>query len=142
MIVGDLKPIEEIQSSTRGKSRVLILGCRGCVTVCNTGGEKEVAVLASQLRIANQAQGDQQEVCQATIERQCDFEYIEPVLLQIQDVDELVEKSLAFDLSKNVYPDGSLHQRQCVFPNGESETAAESYGPKDPSGILNKGEIV
>ncbi len=59
MIVGDLKPIEEIEASIDGRSRVLILGCRGCVTVCNTGGEKEVAVLASQLRIAGQARREQ-----------------------------------------------------------------------------------
>ena len=90
MIVGDLKPIEEIETSIRGRSRVLILGCRGCVTVCNTGGEKEVAVLASQLRIASGARREHREILDATIERQCDFEYIEPILLQIEDVDVVV----------------------------------------------------
>lgn len=90
MIVGDLKPIEEIEASIGGRSRVLILGCRGCVTVCNTGGEKEVGVLASQLRIASQARREQREVSEASIERQCDFEYIEPVLPQIEDADIVV----------------------------------------------------
>ena len=90
MIVGDLKSIEEIEAYVRGRSRVLILGCRGCVTVCNTGGEKEVGVLASQLRIASQARHEQRETREATIERQCDFEYIEPLLPQIQDVDVVV----------------------------------------------------
>ena len=90
MIVGDLKPIEDIEASIRGCSRVLILGCRGCVTVCNTGGEKEAAVLASQLRIASKARREQREICAATIERQCDFEYIEPVLPQVEEVDVVV----------------------------------------------------
>jgi len=90
VIVGDLKPIEEIEASIRGRSRVLILGCRGCVTVCNTGGEKEVAVLASQLRIAGQARREQREIFEETIERQCDFEYVEAVLTQIEDVDVVV----------------------------------------------------
>ena len=90
MIVGDLKPVKEIEASIRGRSRVLILGCRGCVTVCNTGGEKEVAVLASQLRIASRARREHREILDATIERQCDFEYIEPILLQIEDVDVVV----------------------------------------------------
>lgn len=90
MIVGDLKPIEEVEASIGGRSRVLILGCRGCVTVCNTGGEKEVGVLASQLRIACQARGEQRDVSEATIERQCDFEYIEPVLPQIEEADVVV----------------------------------------------------
>jgi len=90
VIVGDLKPIEEIEASIGGRSRVLILGCRGCVTVCNTGGEKEVGVLASQLRIASQVRREQREVSEASIERQCDFEYIEPVLPQIEDADVVV----------------------------------------------------
>ncbi len=90
MIVGDLKPIEEIEASIAGRSRVLILGCRGCVTVCNTGGEKEVGVLAAQLRIASQVRREQREVSEASIERQCDFEYIEPVLPQIEDADVVV----------------------------------------------------
>jgi ferredoxin len=90
MIAGDLKPIEEIEASIGDRSRVLILGCRGCVTVCNTGGEKEVGVLASQLRIASQARGEQRDIGEATIERQCDFEYIESVLPQIEDADVVV----------------------------------------------------
>jgi len=90
VIVGDLKPIQEIEASICGCNRVLVLGCRGCVTVCNTGGEKEVAVLASQLRIASQARREHREICDATIERQCDFEYIEPVLTKIEDVDVVV----------------------------------------------------
>ena len=87
MIVGDLKPIEEIETSIRGRTRVLVLGCRGCVTVCSTGGEKEVAVLASQLRIASRARREHREIREATVERQCDFEYVEPLLPEVEDVD-------------------------------------------------------
>jgi ferredoxin len=90
VIVGDLKPIKEILASIQGRKRVLVLGCRGCVTVCNTGGEKEVAVLASHLRLANRARREEQEICEATIERQCDLEFIEPILPQIQDADAVV----------------------------------------------------
>ena len=90
MIVGDLKPLDEIEASISGCGRVLVVGCRGCVTVCNTGGEKEVAVLASQLRIAAKARGAQREVSEVTIERQCDFEYIDPVLPRIEEVDVVV----------------------------------------------------
>jgi ferredoxin len=87
VIVGDLKPIEAIERSIAGCRRVLIVGCRGCVTVCSTGGEKEVAVLASQLRIAAQARGEEREIGEATVERQCDFEYVEPLLPRIEEVD-------------------------------------------------------
>ncbi len=90
MIVGDLKPVGEIEASIRACSRVLLLGCRGCVTVCSTGGEKEVAVLASQLRIAGQARREAREIREATIERQCDYEYVEPLLPELEDVDVIV----------------------------------------------------
>ena len=52
-------------------------GCKGCVTVCCAGGEKEVAILASELRIARKAAGSDLEVKEYTCERQCDPEYIE-----------------------------------------------------------------
>ncbi|HUU03492.1 MAG TPA: methylenetetrahydrofolate reductase C-terminal domain-containing protein [Myxococcota bacterium] len=84
MIVGDLKPIEEIETAIDGRERVLVLGCRGCVTVCNSGGEKEVAVLASELRIAGRVNKKKREIDEANIERQCDFEYIEPIRDQIR----------------------------------------------------------
>ena len=47
-------------------------------------------MLASQLRIAAQACGAEREISEATVERQCDFEYVEPLLPQIEDVDVVV----------------------------------------------------
>ena len=52
MIVGERKPFGEIQGLLGGYNNVLLVGCGTCVKVCFTGGDKEVAVLASQLRIA------------------------------------------------------------------------------------------
>ncbi|MBU1275549.1 MAG: methylenetetrahydrofolate reductase C-terminal domain-containing protein [Proteobacteria bacterium] len=77
MIVGDSKPLEEILSMIEGRDKVLVLGCRGCVTVCNVGGEKEVGILASALRIARKKDGLPPTVDEMTLERQCDPEYIE-----------------------------------------------------------------
>jgi hypothetical protein len=34
MIVGDLKPLEEIVSAIKAYKQVLVLGCGSCVTVC------------------------------------------------------------------------------------------------------------
>jgi ferredoxin len=52
MIVGNLKPIEEIASSISGFKQVMIIGCGGCVSVCLTGGEKAADGLALDLSYA------------------------------------------------------------------------------------------
>ena len=82
MIVGDRKPFQEIADNLKDKDKVLILGCGTCVSVCMAGGEKEVELLATQLRMQNQKEGRQVEVSEATIQRQCDLEYIEPIIEQ------------------------------------------------------------
>jgi len=90
MIVGNPKPLDEVEAAVQDHKKILVLGCRGCVTVCSVGGEKEVEVLAAQLRLAGQAHNQGREVSELTIERQCDFEYIEPIRDQIEDADLVV----------------------------------------------------
>ncbi|MDY6893579.1 MAG: methylenetetrahydrofolate reductase C-terminal domain-containing protein [Chloroflexota bacterium] len=80
MIVGDRKPFDEIKESVKNYKKLLILGCGTCVSVCMAGGEKEVELLASQLRMANKMAGNDVEIGEDTIQRQCDREYIEPIL--------------------------------------------------------------
>lgn len=46
MIVGKLKPLDEILSSVKGFQNILILGCGSCVTVCLSGGDREARGLA------------------------------------------------------------------------------------------------
>ena len=42
MIVSTQKPLEQILSALAGGSRVFIIGCAKCATVCKSGGEEEV----------------------------------------------------------------------------------------------------
>ncbi|MDR2340391.1 MAG: methylenetetrahydrofolate reductase C-terminal domain-containing protein [Deltaproteobacteria bacterium] len=77
MIIAERKPIEEIKTFVMGRKRVLVVGCRGCVTVCNAGGTKEVGILASLLRLEAAKDGEGTVVDELTLERQCDPEYIE-----------------------------------------------------------------
>ena len=79
MIVAKKKPIEEIIETVKDYSKLLILGCNECVTVCEAGGKKEVAVLASALRMYFMNQGKDVKIDEATLERQCDREYLEEV---------------------------------------------------------------
>ena len=82
MIIADRKPLAEIQEMIKPYDNVMLVGCKGCVTVCNAGGLKEVQILASTLRIARKKEGRPIQVEERLLERQCDPEYIE----QLRDV--------------------------------------------------------
>ncbi len=90
MIVADQKPISEIIELIRGDHSVLILGCNECVTVCEAGGKKEVAVLASALRMHFLQQGEQKQIEERTLERQCDSEYLEELRDEVDRYDAVV----------------------------------------------------
>jgi len=90
MIVAEAKPIKEILEMINGLKRVLVVGCKGCVTVCNVGGAKEVAILASAIRIAGKKHHNEVEVGEMTLERQCDPEFIEELKDIINDYEGII----------------------------------------------------
>ncbi len=77
MIVAERKPVAEIMEMVRDAEKILVLGCRGCVSVCSAGGEREVEILASLIRLGRKKEGRPVEVAGATLVRQCDKEYID-----------------------------------------------------------------
>lgn len=87
MIVAERKPFDEIKEKVQGYNRLLVLGCGTCVSVCMAGGEKEVEILASQLRMASKLDGTNLEIAEETIQRQCDKEYIEPIVEKAKNYD-------------------------------------------------------
>ncbi len=80
MIIAEGKPIKEILAMIAPYDRILVVGCKTCVTVCSAGGEKEVGILASALRLGRKAQGGSLDTKELTLERQCDVEYLEPLI--------------------------------------------------------------
>jgi ferredoxin len=90
MIVAEPKPLKEIFEMVKDLRSILVLGCKGCVTVCNVGGAKEVAILASTLRIAGIKNGQRIQVGEHTLERQCDPEYVNEVKDMINDYEAVV----------------------------------------------------
>jgi ferredoxin len=87
MITATRKPFAEIAAMLEPFDRVLVLGCGTCVTVCMAGGEREVGILASTLRLSDREHGRTREVLEATIERQCDREFFDAVRERIEAAD-------------------------------------------------------
>ncbi len=90
MIVADRKSLSEIMSMVENSRKILIAGCKGCVTVCNVGGLKEVEVLASSMRIARKKAENPIDIDTCVIERQCDNEYVAQLSETINDYDAVI----------------------------------------------------
>lgn len=76
MIVGDLKPLEEIAASLQGYRKVVVLGCGSCVTVCLSGGEREAQELARALLRSGLFGGRLPELTSDCILRQCEHDLV------------------------------------------------------------------
>ena len=87
MIVAEQKQLEEIKSLIAEAERVLIVGCGTCVTVCFAGGTKEAAILGSSLRMTTRLNGDEKVIDEITVQRQCEWEYIDPLEAKLDDYD-------------------------------------------------------
>lgn len=77
MIVAERKSVPELLDIIKDQQRLLVLGCGTCVTVCLAGGEREVGIIASALRMATKLNNLTVDVEELTIERQCDNVFIE-----------------------------------------------------------------
>ena len=77
MIVAQRKTIPDLLEIVKNHKKILVLGCGTCVTVCLAGGQREVSIIASALRMAAKLKAIPLEVEELTIERQCDNVFIE-----------------------------------------------------------------
>ncbi|MCX6012296.1 MAG: methylenetetrahydrofolate reductase C-terminal domain-containing protein, partial [Chloroflexi bacterium] len=87
MIVAERKTIPELVDILKEHKRILVLGCGTCVTVCLAGGEREVSIISSALRIAAKVKNLDYTVDELTIERQCDNIFVEQAADSINKCD-------------------------------------------------------
>jgi ferredoxin len=90
MITAERKPLPEIKASISPYAKVLIVGCGTCVAECASGGEKEVALLASLLRMDAAKEGRKIEIKEMTLDRQCVYEFIDQVSPFIEQYDAIL----------------------------------------------------
>jgi hypothetical protein len=112
MIIAERKPMEEIQQLIAPYKRVLVAGCQTCVAVCWAGGEKEVGILASQLRLARGAEGSEISVLEATVERQCEREMV----AEIKDKVTEAEAVISLACGSGVQTMAEMFEDKPVFP--------------------------
>jgi len=87
MITAERKPLPEIKERIAPYKKVLIVGCGTCVAECASGGEKEVALLASALRMDAKNEGKSLEVREVTLDRQCVYEFIDQLTALVDQYD-------------------------------------------------------
>ena len=87
MIVAEQKSLEELKKLIGDAKKVLVVGCGTCVTVCFAGGSREASIVSSSLRMATKLNNDPKEITDITVQRQCEWEYLDELTEQIKDVD-------------------------------------------------------
>jgi ferredoxin len=90
MIVGEQKTLAEIKDKVDRYPKLLILGCGTCVKTCFAGGEDEVAILASALRLAFKKDGKNIKIDELVVERQCEDEFIKEAANKIARADAIL----------------------------------------------------
>jgi len=88
MIVAQQKPLEEINRMIDPYEKILIVGCGTCMTVCDIGGEREVALLSQALTLLQTTKGTKKHSFYiSTVKRQCDPEFVELLKEKLSNTD-------------------------------------------------------
>jgi ferredoxin len=84
MIIAEQKSLQEMQTLIGSAEHVLVVGCGTCVTVCFAGGAREAAIVAASLRMATRLKGNPVSIQEVTVQRQCEWEYLDPIAEQVK----------------------------------------------------------
>jgi ferredoxin len=90
VIFAEWKPVEELLEKLSKHKKVLLVGCATCVAECASGGEKEVETLAPLLSMGLKKNGKEIEIITATLEKQCEWEFVEELTELTDGVDAIL----------------------------------------------------
>jgi len=127
MIVAERKPLHEIKSFLEGYKKILIVGCGTCATVCLAGGETEVKVVASGLRIGFLKEDKEVEILEDCITRQCEPEFVSKILERVKK--EEVEAVLSLGCGVGVNFLAEKLETSPVFPGVNTEFFGATVEP-------------
>ncbi|MCS7237806.1 MAG: methylenetetrahydrofolate reductase C-terminal domain-containing protein [Thermoguttaceae bacterium] len=125
MIVARRKPLAEIEAVVQDCTQVLVVGCGSCMAVCQAGGEKEVEILARQLRMRARLASRCQIVDEITLPRQCDPEFLRPLAALVDRYQALV--SMACGAGVQLLAEQFAHRP--VFPALDTLFLGVNEGP-------------
>jgi ferredoxin len=80
MIVGKLKPLNEIVSLISSFHHIFVVGCGSCVTVCLSGGEREARALERELANPSLYANAPPSIKVDTFQRQCEWDLVKSYL--------------------------------------------------------------
>ncbi|UCE91143.1 MAG: methylenetetrahydrofolate reductase C-terminal domain-containing protein [Methanobacteriota archaeon] len=112
MIVAERKPLDEIAEMIAPFRKVAVIGCRSCVAICLAGGEKEVNMLVSAMKLKNRNEGREQEFDGFVLERQCEKEWVKEVEDRILASDIV----LSMSCSLGAQTVGDMYPHKIVVP--------------------------
>ncbi len=112
MIVAKRKPMADIAAMVAPYGKVAVIGCRSCVAICLAGGEKEVKMTVSALKVRNRKEGREQQFEALVVERQCEKEWVKEVEATVKSADLVL--SMACSLGAQTIAD--MYPEKIVFP--------------------------
>lgn len=127
MIVAERKSLNEIKSFIENYHKILIVGCGTCATVCLAGGETEVKVVASGLRIGFLKEDKEIEILEDCITRQCEPEFVTPLVERVKK--ENIEAVLSLGCGVGVNFLADKLETTPVFPGVNTEFFGAAVEP-------------
>ena len=127
MITAERKPLSEIKKMIAPFKKVLVVGCGTCVAECASGGEKEVGLLSSALRMDAKMEGREKEINELTLDRQCVFEFIDQLTEPIDKYDAVLSLACGAGVQAvaDVFPDKTILPALNTAFLGETKEAGE-----------------